>query len=139
MRKQFYLHANPKHMALQLLVVDDEQDVCTLFQQRFRKELRTQKLSFAFAHNGSEALQYLRNHQDEEVTVLSDINMPGMSGLELLKHIRQDFDTLKPEVLMITAYGDPESYNQAISLGASDLLTKPLDFNLLRQKLHLQD
>jgi CheY-like chemotaxis protein len=71
--------------------------------------------------------------------VLSDINMPGMSGLELLKHIRQDFEALKPEVLMITAYGDKESDNQAISLGASDLLTKPMDFNLLRQKLHLYD
>jgi CheY-like chemotaxis protein len=124
---------------MQLLVVDDKPDVCTLFQQRFRKELRTQKLSFAFANNGTEALHYLRNHKDENVTVLSDINMPGMSGLELLRHIKEDFEASKPEVLMITAYGDSESYNQAINLGASDLLTKPLDFNLLRQKLHLQD
>jgi CheY-like chemotaxis protein len=124
---------------MKLLVVDDEQDVCSLFQQRFRKELREQKLSFAFATSGTEALHYLRSHREENLTVLSDINMPGMSGLELLKHIRQDFEALKPEVLMITAYGDKESYNQAISLGASDLLTKPLDFNLLRQKLHLHD
>jgi CheY-like chemotaxis protein len=126
-------------MAMQLLVVDDEQDVCSLFQQRFRKELRSQKLSFAFANSGAEALAYLHQHTSEPITVLSDINMPGMSGLELLMHIRQDFDTLKPEVLMITAYGDSERYNQAISLGASDLLTKPLDINLLRQKIHLQD
>jgi CheY-like chemotaxis protein len=124
---------------MQLLVVDDEQDVCSLFQQRFRKELRAQKLTFAFANNGTEALQYLRNHKDENVTVLSDINMPGMSGLELLKHIKQEFDTPPLDVLMITAYGDSESYQNAINLGASDLLTKPLDFTLLRQKLHLQD
>jgi CheY-like chemotaxis protein len=122
---------------MQLLVVDDEQDICSLFQQRFRKELRSQKLSFAFANSGSEALTYLREHSNEPITVLSDINMPGMSGLELLRHIQEDSQTPKPQVYMVTAYGDPESYQQAISLGASDLLTKPLDFNLLRQKLQL--
>ena len=123
---------------MQLLVVDDEPDVCSLFQQRFRKELRAQKLSFAFANSGHEALLYLSNHKSEPITVLSDINMPGMSGLELLQHIRQDFATSHPEVFMITAYGDSESYNQAIRLGANDLLTKPLDFDLLRKKLQLE-
>jgi CheY-like chemotaxis protein len=65
--------------------------------------------------------------------------MPGMSGLELLKHIRTQFDSPSPEVYMITAYGDSENYNQALRLGASDLLTKPLNFSLLRQKLHLEN
>jgi two-component system, chemotaxis family, chemotaxis protein CheY len=122
---------------MQLLVVDDEVDVCSLFQQRFRKELRTQKLSFAFANSGHEALHYLRQHKNEPVTVLSDINMPGMSGLELLKHIGQEFQGSRPEVYMITAYGDQENYDRAMSLGARDLLTKPLDFSLLREKLQL--
>jgi len=122
---------------MQLLVVDDEVDVCSLFQQRFRKELRTQKLSFAFANSGYEALHYLRQHKNEPVTVLSDINMPGMGGLELLKHIGQEFQGSRPEVYMITAYGDQENYQRAISLGARDLLTKPLDFSLLREKLQL--
>jgi CheY-like chemotaxis protein len=122
---------------MKLLVVDDEQDVCTLFQQRFRKELREQKLSFAFATSGTEALHYLRNHFHEPITVLSDINMPGMSGLELLEHIGREFKESKPEVFMITAYGDSESYQQAKSLGARDLLTKPLDFSLLKEKLNI--
>ena len=123
---------------MQLLVVDDEPDVCSLFQQRFRKELRAQKLSFAFANSGHEAINYLQEHSNEPITVLSDINMPGMSGLELLRHIKQEFDAPPLDVLMITAYGDAESYNKAINLGARDLLTKPLDFNLLRQKLQLE-
>ena len=126
-------------MAMQLLVVDDEPDVCTLFQQRFSKELRSQKLSFAFANSGSEALAYLKQHKHEPVTVLSDINMPGMSGLELLKHIKQDFEAPQPEVYMITAYSDVESYQQAIRLGATDLLAKPLDFSLLKEKLHINE
>ena len=123
---------------MQILVVDDETDVCTLFQQRFRKELRAQKLNFAFASSGKEALHYLHSHTTEAITVLSDINMPGMSGLELLRHIREEFETSPPDVIMITAYGDTENYNQALSLGASDFLTKPLNFNLLRQKLQLE-
>jgi two-component system, chemotaxis family, chemotaxis protein CheY len=122
---------------MKLLVVDDEVDVCYLFQQRFRKELRAHKLSFVFANSGNEALHYLRNHSTEPITVLSDINMPGMSGLELLRHIGQEFEGSRPEVYMITAYGDQENYQRAISLGARDLLTKPLDFFLLREKLHI--
>ena len=122
-----------------VLVVDDETDVCSLFQQRFRKEVKSQKLHFAFANSGKEALQYLRNHNSERITVLSDINMPGMSGLELLEHIGREFKSQKPAVYMITAYSDAENYQRAIGLGATDLLTKPLDFTLLRQKLNLQD
>jgi len=126
-------------MSRQLLVVDDEPDVSTLFQQRFRKEVRSQKLSFAFANSGREALDYLRQHPSEPVTVLSDINMPGMSGLELLRHIKEEFDDSKPDVYMVTAYGDAENYQRAMGLGATDLLTKPLDFSLLREKLQLTE
>jgi CheY-like chemotaxis protein len=123
---------------MQFLVVDDETDVCTLFQQPFRKEPRTQKLSSAFASSGKKALDYLHRPMHEPITVLSDINMPGVSGLGLLQHIRREFKAGHPSVFMITAYGDSEKYNEAISLGAGDLLTKPLDFDLLRQKLHLE-
>jgi CheY-like chemotaxis protein len=126
-------------MARQLLVVDDEPDVCMLFQQRFRKELRAQKLAFAFATSGKEALNYLHQHNTESITVLSDINMPGMNGLELLECIGREFETPKPEVYMVTAYADQESYQRAVGLGATDLLTKPVDFSLLRQKLHLNE
>jgi two-component system, chemotaxis family, chemotaxis protein CheY len=123
---------------MQVLVVDDEQDMCALFLQRFRKELKAKKISLAFATSGQEALHYLRQNNTQPITVLSDINMPGMSGLELLKHIKQEFEEPPRDVFMITAYGDNENYQRAISLGALDLLTKPLDFSLLRQKLHLE-
>lgn len=120
---------------MKILVVDDEQDVQLLFQQRFRKEIRKGNLEFAFAFSGEEALNYLDELQHEAVLILSDINMPGMSGLELLKRIKENFFKPPPVVMMITAYGDEENYNNAISLGADDFLTKPLDFNLLKDKL----
>jgi len=122
---------------MKVLVVDDEKDMQTLFEQRFRREIREQRIDFAFANSGEEALNYLNHHNHEAVLILSDINMPGMSGLELLKHIKQTYSTPPPVVMMVTAYGDAENYNQAISLGADDFLTKPLDFALLRDKLKL--
>ncbi|HEY0751418.1 MAG TPA: response regulator, partial [Chitinophagaceae bacterium] len=84
---------------------------------------------------GEEALNYLNLHNHQAVLILSDINMPGMSGLDLLKEIKQQYHTPPPVVMMITAYGDPEKYNEAIRLGADDFLTKPLDFTLLKAKL----
>jgi len=120
---------------MKVLVVDDEKDMQMLFEQRFRKEIRSTEIEFVFAFSGEEALSYLNRHVHEAVLILSDINMPGMSGLELLKHIKQKFAAPPPIVMMITAYGDPENYNQAISLGADDFLTKPVDFNLLKEKL----
>ena len=120
-----------------ILVVDDELDVQTLFEQRFRKEIRTGLVTFAFAHSGEEALHYLDAHEQEAVLILSDINMPGMSGLELLKEIKQHHYAPPPVVMMITAYGDEENYTNAIKLGADDFLTKPLDFNLLKEKLKI--
>ncbi|RYZ62908.1 MAG: response regulator [Chitinophagaceae bacterium] len=120
---------------MKILVVDDEQDVKTLFEQRFRKEIRSGDMSFAFAFSGEDALAYLQQHEHEAVLILSDINMPGMSGLQLLEHIKQKYHKPPPVVMMITAYGDAENYDTAKRLGADDFLTKPLDFNLLKEKL----
>ncbi|HRI20228.1 MAG TPA: response regulator [Panacibacter sp.] len=120
---------------MKILVVDDEKDVQVLFEQRFRKEIRSQQMIFVFANSGEEALVYLKQMNHEAVLILSDINMPGMSGLELLREIKNKFETPPPVVMMITAYGDEENYNQAMSLGADDFLTKPLDFALLKEKL----
>jgi CheY-like chemotaxis protein len=124
---------------MKILVVDDETDVRTLFEQRFRREIRSGQFSFSFAYSGEDALTYLREHASEVVLILSDINMPGMSGLELLRHIKREYPAPPPtpQVMMITAYGDEESYQQAMQLGANDFLTKPVDFASLKDKLTL--
>jgi len=118
-----------------ILVVDDEQDMQTLFQQRFRKEIKERELEFAFAFSGEEALVFMEDHDHEAILILSDINMPGMSGLELLQQIKRKYETPPPVVMMITAYGDDVNYSEAIRLGADDFLTKPLDFAVLKEKL----
>lgn len=120
-----------------ILVVDDEEDVRLLFEQRFRREIREGVFSFSFAFSGEQALAYLNEepHYSEVVLILSDINMPGMSGLELLRQIKQDRPNPPPMVMMITAYGDADSYATAIRLGANDFLSKPIDFAVLKQKL----
>lgn len=118
-----------------VLVVDDEKDIQTLFEQRFRKEIREHEFEFAFAFSGEDALRYLDQHEHEAVLILSDINMPGMSGLELLGKIKQKHLKPPPVVMMITAYGDTENYNAAKRLGADDFLTKPVDFTILKEKL----
>jgi two-component system, chemotaxis family, chemotaxis protein CheY len=120
---------------MKVLVVDDEADMKTLFEQRFRKEIKSGEIDFIFANSGNEALDYLNRQNHEFVLILSDINMPGMSGLELLEHIKQKYQFPPPKVMMITAYGDDYNYNQAMKLGADDFLTKPLDFNTLKEKL----
>ncbi|MGI4728356.1 MAG: response regulator [Janthinobacterium lividum] len=120
---------------MKILVVDDEADVQPLFMQRFRKEIKSGDIEFSFALSGEEALNYLHQHFSEIVLILSDINMPGMSGLELLKEIRHEHLSAPPFVMMITAYGDEENYNQAMQNGANDFLTKPVDFNNLKEKL----
>lgn len=120
---------------MKILVVDDEQDVQVLFQQRFRKEIRKKELDFVFAFSGEEALQKMENMEQEAVLILSDINMPGMSGLELLKRIKENYVAPPPVVMMVTAYGDDENRNTSKRLGADDFLTKPLDFNELKNKL----
>ena len=124
---------------MHILVVDDEKDVQPLFEQKFRKEIRDRKIALAFATSGSEALDYLHRHAGDTALVLSDINMPGMSGLELLRHIKEEQKTNKrPKVMMISAYGDDENFRIAKTLGADAFLTKPLDFNLLKEKLMLE-
>jgi two-component system chemotaxis response regulator CheY len=120
---------------MKILVVDDEADVQPLFLQRFRKEIKNHEFDFDFAMSGEEALKYLHDKHSEVVLILSDINMPGMSGLELLSRIRHEYDAPPPMVMMITAYGDEENHQQAMERGANDFLTKPLDFNLLKEKL----
>lgn len=120
---------------MKILVVDDEKDVQFLFQQRFRKEIKEGEINFVFAFSGEEALDYMKKNFHEAVLILSDINMPGMSGLELLKQIKEKYATPPPVVMMITAYGDDANFQEAMKLGADDFLTKPVDFNSLKEKL----
>jgi CheY-like chemotaxis protein len=122
---------------MKILAVDDEKDIQLLFEQRFRKEIRDGAVEFAFASSGEEALSYMERNVHEAVLILSDINMPGMSGLDLLQRIKQKYNSPPPIVMMITAYGDAENYNNAFKLGADDFLTKPIDFVLLKLKLKL--
>ena len=120
---------------MKILVVDDEQDMQQLFEQRFRKEIKSHEFDFIFTFSAPDALKYLDRVPHEVVLILSDINMPGMSGFELLSEIKKKYKNPPPVVMMITAYGDEEKHHQAIELGADDFLTKPLDFNLLKEKL----
>ncbi|MBL0256787.1 MAG: response regulator [Bacteroidetes bacterium] len=120
---------------MKMLVVDDEQDVEMLFSQRFRKELKNGEVLIHFAFSGEDALQFLRTLDPFDlVLVLSDINMPGMTGLELLRIIRTEFPTLR--VMMVTAYGDQNNFDNAVAIGANDFVTKPVDFSLLKEKIY---
>jgi len=121
---------------MKILVVDDERDIQTLFEQRFRKEIKEKQMTFAFAFSGEEALAYLDQNEHGAVLILSDINMPGMSGLELLKYIKSKYHKPPPAVMMMTAYSDAENFYTAKLLGADDFLTKPIEFNLLKEKLN---
>ncbi len=114
----------------QALVVDDEIDVQYLFKQYFRREIRRGEVGFHFAFSGEEALNLLDDAAVNVVLVLSDINMPGMTGLELLRQIKQRFPELK--VVLVTAYGDAQKRSQALTFGADGYLTKPLDFEELK-------
>ncbi|WDF80268.1 response regulator [Mucilaginibacter sp. KACC 22773] len=120
---------------MKILVVDDEADVQPLFLQRFRKEIKNGEIEFNFAQSGEEAMSFLAVNHSEVILILSDINMPGMTGLELLDKIRHTYEKPPPVVMMITAYGDEENYQKSMELGANDFLTKPLDFNNLKEKL----
>jgi two-component system, chemotaxis family, chemotaxis protein CheY len=124
-----------KNTDMKILVVDDERDIKILFEQRFRKEIREKTIEFAFAFSGEEALVCIEKYDHEAVLILSDINMPGMSGLDLLDKIKQKAHTPPPFVMMITAYGDAENYKRAMELGADDFLTKPVDFTALKEKI----
>jgi two-component system, chemotaxis family, chemotaxis protein CheY len=121
---------------IHVLVVDDELDVQMLFQQRFRKEIRTGEYEFAFAMNADAALDYMQTNIEKVNFVLSDINMPGKTGLELLACIKETYKAPPPNVMMITAYGDEASHQKAIQLGADDFFTKPLDFSKLKERIN---
>jgi len=119
---------------LLILVVDDEPDVEILFRQQFRRDLRAGRFSMTFAQSAPVALQCIRAVGDASlILVLSDINMPGMTGLELLPQAK----ALRPDVpvIMITAYGDAETKRMALKNGAGALLTKPIDFVTLRNEI----
>ena len=121
-------------MVASLLVVDDEPDVAELFRQRFRREARQGTYVLHFAGSGNEALALLAEEIEPELlAVLSDINMPGMDGLTLLGEIKQRFPDLP--VMMVTAYGDDERRRTASALGAAEFITKPVDFDHLKEQL----
>jgi CheY-like chemotaxis protein len=120
---------------MKILVVDDELDIRPLFEQRYRREIRRGEMDFVFANSGEEAINCLEKYEHEAVIILSDINMPGMSGLELLETIKQKFHKPPPVVMMITAYGDSDNYNRAMELGADDFINKPVDFKALKEKI----
>lgn len=119
---------------LSVLVVDDEEDVQWLFKQQFRKEIRAGLLQFHFSFSGEEALSFMQSGGDAHIVlVFSDINMPGMTGLDLLKNLRKQYNDLP--IHMITAYGDDNNYNQAMQYGANGYLTKPIDFSVLKNMI----
>ena len=121
-------------MSNRILVVDDEIDVMALFQQRFRREVRNGVLAFKFAKSGREAMDILYEDEPPDVMlILSDINMPGMNGFELLRETKRSWPRLP--VMMITAYGDEANRRQAAERGATEFLTKPIDFTDLKTKL----
>ena len=121
-------------MSLLILVVDDEPDVEQLFRQQFRRDLRSGRFAMEFAQSAGAALERIAAAAERSlILILSDINMPGMSGLELLPRAK----SLRPDVpiIMITAYGDPETKRKALEQGAEALLTKPIDFGSLRNEI----
>ena len=122
-------------MSVLVLVVDDEPDVEALFRQQFRRDLRAERFIMDFANSAADALARIASTTIEQslILILSDINMPGMTGLEMLPKVK----AMRPEVpvIMITAYGDADTKRKALENGASGLLTKPIDFLALREEI----
>jgi CheY-like chemotaxis protein len=124
-------------VTLLILVVDDEPDVEMLFRQQFRRDIRAGRFMMEFAQSAAEALQLITHAESAAlILILSDINMPGMSGLELLPKAK----AARPDVpvIMITAYGDAETKHKALEAGAEALLTKPIDFCALRTEIDIR-
>lgn len=121
-------------MSVYILVVDDEPDVEDLFRQQFRRDIRSGRFAMEFALSAPAALERARLVDDPTlILILSDINMPGMSGLDMLPKVREELPEIP--VIMITAYGDAETKRKAMDGGAMGLLTKPIDFGLLRKEI----
>jgi len=121
-------------MGVSILVVDDEADVAELFRQQFRREVRQGQYVMHFAQSAEEALGKLQDGiRPELIVILSDINMPGMDGLGLLRKVKEQHAHLP--VIMVTAYGDDERRRKASEFGASEFVTKPVDFVQLKQQL----
>ena len=121
-------------MTVSILVVDDEADVADLFRQRFRREARQGIYVLHFAFSGEEALEKLASEIEPQlIVILSDINMPGMDGLALLREVKTKWPDLP--VMMVTAYGDDERRRRASEYGAAEFITKPVDFDLLKVQL----
>ena len=120
---------------IRILVVDDESDVELMFQHKFRKEIRSKEMEFHFSLSATDAITYLDSpsHETEATLILSDINMPGMNGLELLKIIKEKYPQLP--VLMVTAYGDEASKATSKQYGANGFVKKPVDFSQLKQDI----
>jgi CheY-like chemotaxis protein len=121
-------------VTVSILVVDDESDVAELYRQRFRREVRQGTYAMHFANSGEDPLDKLAGGVEPNlIAILSDINMPGMDGLDLLAQVKRYYPELP--VMMVTAYGDDERRRRAKELGAAEFLSKPVDFDLLRVRL----
>ena len=119
---------------MKIMVVDDEQDVQFLFEQRFRREIKQNQIKLYFTLSAEQALEQLQSNQSKCVSlILADINMPGMNGLELLRIIKENYPNLK--VFIITAYDDENNYSTAKTYGADDYIIKPIEFNKLKEKI----
>jgi len=117
---------------MKIMIVDDERDVEILFRQQFRKEVKDGKVELCYAFSGEEALLYLRTvNPPDVVCILSDINMPGITGLDLLKAVKEQYPNIR--VSMITAYGDEVNFKTAMSTGAEHYFTKPIDFDQVKK------
>jgi CheY-like chemotaxis protein len=119
---------------MKIMIVDDERDVEILFRQQFRKEVREGLIDLCYAFSGEEALAYLGSLTPPDVVcILSDINMPGINGLELLKAVKEKYPQIR--VSMITAYGDEHNFEAAMSTGAEHYFTKPIDFGQIKKDM----
>lgn len=119
---------------LKILIVDDESDVELMFRQQFRKQIKSGEVELHFAFSAPDAIDYMSNLSPFDlVLLLSDINMPGMTGLQLLEEVKKVHPSLR--VVMITAYGNPHYINESERLGADGYLTKPVDFMELKNKI----
>ncbi|MEW6509905.1 MAG: response regulator [Bacteroidota bacterium] len=119
---------------MKIMIVDDEHDVEILFRQQFRREVKEGKVELCYAFSGEEALDYLHSTEPPDVVwILSDINMPGITGLELLKAVKEKYPGIR--VSMITAYGDENNFKTAMSTGAEHYFTKPIDFDQVKKNV----